>query len=76
MKRVAYDTETGAASNPRQEVENCILAGLSKEDIFRMLASVYKLEPGQCDRLYSLVEGELSNYVRHDRIAPGREPAP
>ena len=54
--------ETGAASNPREEVENCILAGLSKDDILRMLEAVHRLQPGQCSRLYSLVERELSNH--------------
>jgi hypothetical protein len=71
VKEAANDTETAAAANPRQEVESCIVAGVSKEQIFRMLETVYDLEPEQCKRLYFLVEAEFLNGRRDGREANG-----
>jgi hypothetical protein len=60
VRKTARSKKSVEEPNPRQMVESWILAGLSKPRILWMLEAIHGFRPGQCKRLYSLVEAECS----------------
>jgi hypothetical protein len=64
VKKAANNKKSVDEPNPRQMVKSWILAGLSRERILWMLEALHGFRPGQCRRLYSLVEEECSQTDR------------